>query len=475
MTAPKHDELIELLLAGELSSEQQQQLRELMAGDATVGDEVLEQMWLEPLLRDSFRSNPDAFVQRTAAAVDGEEHETVRFTERLLGAWTERKAQRSRRRFAGAFAGGCLVLAVLITALFYPDGADRTIQAAPQLKLQHAYGTVRIVGIDGKPRTAAAGTPVEPGDTVTTSGKSSVTMSFDDNARVTLTRDASLTWSADDTGIIVLNAGLALVTRSKSVDSAPVVFTTQHATLQVPATKFVVATSHRQTDVTVKRGKVQLTGANGRSVEVTDGECGVARTQSVEIRTGSATPDTWSEDFESGLPDGWQGKLVRAELPDGSRGAVRTAESANEDGEPCHQVWTDANWEHGLAVVHDDTCLNFVYRLKKADRVQVLALLRPPLPASPVHDVQILQPSEAAVDEQWWNVPAGRWFTVSIPLSRFRNPVTRDRPTESSVATAFNLRPQDHACGLVIDRMWLARGTSTKIAYEPYDPHSERP
>jgi ferric-dicitrate binding protein FerR (iron transport regulator) len=475
MPTPNHNTLIELLLAGELSPQEQRQLCELIADDTSMQDEVLDQMWLEPLLRDSFQSDPDGFVQKIEAVLDGDDNDTTQFTERVVDAWTERSARRSRRRFiGGALVAACVAVAIVAGVLFYPNGTGSTVEAAPQPRLQQATGDVTLVAFDGRSRSIVPGTRIEPGDTITTTGESSATVSWDDNARITLTRDASLTWPTDESDMVKLNSGLALVDRSSPGASKPVVFVTQHATVELPDTNCVLATSDRQTDVTVQRGKVLMTCAGRRAVEVSKGQCGVTKGQTVELRKGSATPDTWSEDFESGLPEEWKsGELATDNLPQGCRGAVRTQKSRDENGDACHQIWTCSQWEHGLAVVHEDTCLNFVYRFKKADTVQVLTLLRSPSPDSPVQEVQVLKPSDVPDDEQWWKIPSHKWYTVSIPLSRLSNPESRKQPTTSSIATAFNFRPQNHACGLVIDRMWLARGTSQKIVFKPLETNDE--
>ena len=463
-----HEKLIELLLADELSVEQQNQLCELAAADESIADEVLDQMWLEPLLRDTFRSNPDVFVERIEAALDGDDADTTQFAQRVLDAWTQRSARRSRRRMIGAIAGTSLILAIL-AVLFLPDWSGRTVQAASQPQVQHASGTVEIVDSNGKSRRVVLGMRIEPGNTITTTGESSATVTWDDGSRVTLTRDASLQWPIDEAGKVLLGAGLAVVERSAPVDSVPLVFATQHATVEVPDATFILATSDRQTDVTVRRGKALLNGSDGKSVDVSNGECGIANCQSVEVRKGSATPDSWSEDFENGLPGGWQGTLIKAELPEGSRGAVQMTQTQNEDGESCHQLWSYSDWEHGLAVVHADTCLKFVYRFKTADTVQVLTLLRSPIPDSAAYEVQILEPSDVPKAERWWNIPANEWYTVSIPLARLTNPVSLEHPPESFVATAFNFRAQNHAYRLAIDRMWLERGPSKKIEFKPLE------
>jgi hypothetical protein len=469
MTAPNHNLLIELMLADELSPEQQHQLRDLISSEAHVEEEVFDQMWLEPLLRDSFASDSDAFVKRIEAALDSDDNETAQFTERVLDVWTDRSAQRTRTRFVSWAAGIAVVAAIMLVVVFNPPGGGSTVQAAPAVRIQNAIGTVEVIGADGKTRPAAFGTVIEPGDTLKTSGESSATISCADESRIVLTRDASLTWPTDESEKVVLNSGLAHVSSAAQAASLSdsMIFSTQHATIEVPNSEFLLATSNRQTDVTVRRGTAKLTGSDGKSIDIVDGECGIAKNQSLRLRKGTATPDDWSEGFESGVSSDWQGHFIDKGLPEGSRGAIGTAPSVNEDGEPCHQIWTYSDWQHGLAVVHEDTCLNFVYRFKTADRVQVMTLLRSPVPDSPIHDVQILQPSDVPSGGQWWNIPAGEWYTVSIPLSRLSNPVSREHPTESSIATAFNFRPQNHACGLVIDRMWLERGTSQKIESIP--------
>lgn len=466
MTTSDHEKLIELLLTDELSPTEQEQLRDLAAADDAIADEVFDHTWLEPLLRDALHSEPDAFVQRIEAALDGEDSETTQFTQRVLDAWTERSAEQSRRRIIGAFAGISLALAIFAIVLL-PDWSGRTVQAASQPRIQHVAGTVEIVGSDGTARRGESGALIEPGDTIKTSGTSSATVTWDNGSRVTLTRDASLQWPVDEAGEMLLNKGLAVVARTATADSAPIVFTTQHATVEVPEAEFVLATSDRRTDVTVRRGKASVKGFDGVPVEVANGECGIASGQSVEVRKGTATPDSWSEDFENGVPTGWQGTFVETELPEGSQGALQTTQARRGGGEACHQLWSYTDWEHGLAVVHPDTCLNFVYRFKTADTVQVLTLLRSPVPESPSYEVQILQPTDVPEGERWWKVPANEWYTVSIPLSRLTNPVSLEHPSESFIATTFNFRAQNHACRLAIDRMWLERGTSEKIEFKP--------
>ena len=462
------DQLIEKLLAGGLSPEEHEKLMDRVVHDSSVADEVLGQMWLEPLLSDSFQSDPDDFVRQLESEIYGENSDSAEFAERVVSVWERRSSRRSRRRVAGIAIGACVILAVFVAVVFRPDGGAQTIEVAPVAHLQHVLGDVSLVTQDGQPRQAVVGSKLEPGDTIITSGESSATLSWDGGSHVTLTRNASLSWpSATEQGLR-LKSGLVRVSQPVREPLAPVVLMTQHATLESHDSDFVLSASDRQTDVSVQRGTVRITHLDGQLVEVSHGENGIAKAESLDVRSGSATPDTWSEDFEAGIPTHWQqGHFIDADLPEGSRGAVGTELSQNEDGDPCHQIWTYSEWEHGLAIVHEDTCLNFVYRFKTPDRVQVMTLLRPEVPDSPTYEVQILSPADVPTGEQWWNIPAQEWYMASIPLSRLSDPVTLDHPTESFIATAFNFRVEDHACGLVIDRMWVTRDSSSSIRFSP--------
>jgi hypothetical protein len=439
--------------------------------DSSIADKVLDQMWLEPLLRDSFGSDLDAFVRHIEATLECDDADTSQFTERLLDVWSDRAARRSRRRLTGVRGGTTLAVLAFVAIVFFRKDSGRSVQAST-MRLQHAVGSVHIIGADGESRDATPGTRLNPGDTLTTSGVSSAIVVCNDGAMVTLMRDASLSWAVEQPHRVILNSGAAVVMKTANGEPMeaivePVVFETQHGTLEASDSQLLLATSDRQTDITVARVEATIIISSGKTIKVTHGECAVAKSSSIELHRGSTTPDDWTKDFEAGLPSGWTGHLIDKDLPPGSHAAVGTARSTNDDGEDCQQIWSRSQWTHGLAVVHSDTCLNFSYRFKKADRVQVLTLLRSPIPESAISEVQMLQPPDVPDAEQWWNIPSGKWYVASIPLSHLSNPATREHPTESFVETAFNFRPQDHACSLVIDRMWITRGGSGRIEFRP--------
>lgn len=468
-----HEELIERLSSGDLTVEQRTDLFRLAAIDESVAEELLDQMWLEPLLRDSLAEDPDAFVRRVEAALDCDDANGAEFTEQVMDAWSERVGQRSRSSWA-RYAGGMVVAALLLAGfLLFQNGSGQRVLAA-SIQLRHALGNVRIIGVDGESRDAVSGTKLAPGDTLTTSGESSATLLCHDGSRLTVTRDASVSWPANRPHSVILNSGAAVIAttigRQSSVNGGKAVsFKTQHGSVESDEARLLLATSDRQTDVSVESGEARLLISGGETLTVVAGACAIARDGSVELRRGVASPEEWSEEFETGLPPGWVGHLITNDLPTGSRGAIGTAALKNADDEDCHQVWSRSEWGHGLGTVHSDTSLNFVYRFKRADRVQIMTLLRSRMPESAHADIHILQPSDVLPTERWWEIPSNEWYVASIPLSQLSNPVTLDHPQASQVIIAFNFRPQDHACGLVIDRMWLTRGGEDRVEFKPLD------
>ena len=467
------EELIELLLSGELTVEQRTELFRLAVADESVAEEVLDQMWMEPLLRDSLTEDADAFVRRVEASLDCDDANAAEFTEQVLDAWSNQVEQRSRSKWA-RYGGGVVVAALLLAGfLVFQNGSGQRVLAA-SVELRHALGNVRIIGVDGESREAVPGTKLAPGDTLTTSGESSATLLCHDGSRLTVTRDASVSWPAGRPHSVVLNSDAAVIATTNAEESPangekPVLFKTQHGSLESDEARLLLATSDRQTDVSVESGEVKFQIFGSDAITVVAGECVVARDESVELRPGVASSDEWREEFEAGLPQRWVGHPITKDLPAGSKGAIGTAALKNADDDDCHQIWSRSRWGHGLGTVHSDTSLNFVYRFKQADRVQIMTLLRSLMPESPHADIHILQPSDVLPTERWWNIPSNNWYVASIPLSQLSNPVTRDHPQDSQVVTAFNFRPQDHACGVVIDRMWLTRGGDGRIEFKPLD------
>lgn len=467
-----HEELIERLLSGDLTVEQRTELFRLAVADESVAEELLDQMWLEPLLRDSLAEDADAFVRRVETALDCDDANAAEFTEQVMDAWSNRVERQIRTKWARY--GGVVVVALLLAGLlFFENGSGHRVLAA-SVQLRHAIGNVRIIGVDGESREAVPGTQLAPGDTLTTSGESSATLHCHDGSRLTVTRDASVSWPSGRPHSVVLNSGAAVITTTDAGESRanggkPVLFKTQHGSLESDEARVLLATSERQTDVSVESGEVTLQISESEAITVVAGSCAIARNESVELRRGVASPDEWTEEFEAGLPAGWVGHAITNDLPTGSRGAIGTAALKNADDEDCHQIWSRSEWGHGLGMVHSDTSLNFVYRFKQADRVQIMTLLRSSMPESPHAEIHILQSSDVLPTERWWDIPSNKWYTASIPLSQLRNPVSLDHPQVSQVMTAFNFRPQDHACGLVIDRMWLTRGGEDRIVFKPLD------
>jgi len=319
--------LIELMLAGELSEAQRVQLSDLAAVDAAVAEEILDQMWLEPLLRDSLSRDPDTFVRRIEAAFERDDADSTEFTDQILDAWSDRVAQRSRSRRMRTVSAIALSALVFVAVVFLRQDSGKELLAAT-FRLQHSIGSVSIVGSDGNSREAEPGVSLKPGDTVITQGESSAVLTCSNGSVLTLVRDAALRLPVNGQRGVILNSGMAVVQKSTAdnPDSQmieSVMLETQHGSVEISDSQLVLATTELQTDLTVARGRTVLKISNGKSITMFSGECAIAKAESLDLRRGSPTPDEWSEDFEAGLPEGWTGHLIEKELPAGSRGGSR--------------------------------------------------------------------------------------------------------------------------------------------------------
>ena len=82
------------------------------------------------------------------------------------------------------------------------------------------------------------------------------------------------------------------------------------------------------------KGLVKVTrDGNGKSVDVPAGKQVVAGSEpGLVVEAIRGPSDSWSEDFESGRPDGWRyGTLVTKDLPAGSKGAVQAVVNTEGD------------------------------------------------------------------------------------------------------------------------------------------------
>ncbi len=318
-----------------------------------------------------------------------------------------------------------------------------------------------------KSREVADGTVLESGDTLRTIGENSfAVVKFHDGTILTVTAESQLTCKeVNSQKRVGIPTGEVVAQVARQKESCPMVITTSNAEAEVLGTKLTMYTDVALTELAVHEGKVLFRRiADGQAVNVLGGECAVAAADAdLAPRPIQAAPREWDADFESGLPGRWgDGVWVPGERLMDSNGAVRAVRRPEEQGDepaPCF-VTTGRNWAQGLFRVEDDTHLNFRYKLTTPGRFVVRVNARTDGPTATFVGTFVYQRHEM------WEIPRNQWQTACIPLSQFRkfdtNPSRGAATTElktGNVVTLLIFRTQAKDPGLMIDHIWVTRGS----------------
>ena len=170
----------------------------------------------------------------------------------------------------------------------------------------------------------------------------------------------------------------------------------------------------------------------------------------------ASDPDaTMNEDFERGVNAGWQGAIVSAGLPAGSKFGIAPVAVDHPYGR-VHTIQSPENWHDGLFALTDRSTLHVTFRWRKIGHVNVF-----------VHTLDPRAPGGFAMFQLRKTVfPKGstEWQTAAIPFSEFirKIPATPGGPPEfiggpplagERVAVLSFSNPGE--LDLVIDRVWV--------------------
>jgi hypothetical protein len=180
--------------------------------------------------------------------------------------------------------------------------------------------------------------------------------------------------------------------------------------------------------------------------------------------------ETWSEDFERGLPAGWIGTLVASNLPPGSKQALATGRQNWPDAD-YHVIRTPEDWGNGLLTIEEQSTLHITYRIARGSHVNVF--------------MHAMAPAAEGAAPGMFKLPSSDfprmslgWQTVSIPFSRFVRKVASPegrqefsggppRAGERVAVLAFSsLEPVD----FVIDRIWVTPTGSGALETQDLTP-----
>jgi len=453
-----HDDVIQAYLDGETSPEQEEQVRHLRNEPAfceRLAQFALDFACLHELAQQGVLERPqgagdDAQAQPSAPL-------------------TERAGRFLRNRFVQA--GVVLAAAVLLFAVCLPfwlgsDDPKRQASEKPvQGHIQQATATV-LARDDRDDEQAGPDMPFRSNDTLHTVGPEGFAiLVFHDGTSLALAGDTTVVCTEDVAQKrIFVRQGHVEADVARQPVGTPMVLVTPTAEASVLGTRFALSVIGNSTRLSVADGKVLFKRlSDGRSVTVPGGYQAIASTRSeLAARPILPVPDTWSEDFEGGLPDEWQaGQWVTDALPQDSRGAVRAERRRSENSrlDYLYTVTSNKAWTHGLFRIEQNSYLNFTYRLEKPGWFHVFISVRPDDLSQPRFD------NYECKDAGWGRIPAGVWRTASVPLAEFGKvpkaefkdtPDFHPRVGDVAYVVIFSSYKRDR--GLDIDRMWVTRG-----------------
>jgi hypothetical protein len=458
-----NDELIQAYLDGETSPQQYEQVRKLLADPSfceRLAHFSLDSACLHELGQQGMLAQPQRIGTTAPASA------TTPADERTGRLW----------RSSIVRSGTVMVLCLLLLAVMLPSLLNRMSDKKPvtekPVSEKPVLGQIRNIasavivrqGLDNE--LARVDSVLRSGDILQTEGPEGfASFEFLDGTTLVLTGDARVLLTQEngqkrvDVPHGYIDAEVAPQPAGK-----PMLFVTPLAEARVMGTRLSISAETGGTTLSVSAGHVVMKRlSDGRSVDVRGGYHAVASPRSeLKAQLTPPVPEIWSADFEAGLPDGWRiGQWVTDDLPENSRGAVRSARWTTgwKTQSGLYYVVRSNRVITGLFGVHDDSCLNFTYKMDRPGWFNLFTVVRH-------QDGQRSRTGNFAhKEEAWWKIPAGEWRTVSVPLTRFHKVVVgRSRNTDNihpqvgdSVNSVWFSTPKIDR-GLTIDRVWVTRG-----------------
>lgn len=377
------------------------------------------------------------------------------------------RATRSWKHWAGvtAIAAACVAV-VLVFATGQRQAASVTIGS-----LETIQGQAHISRAGEKERIAEVGAKIATGDTLRTNGLGGLAvLRCLDGTRLTLFGDTFVTCDSTNRNRVTVQQGVLAAQVMPQPADNPFELVTAQGTTRVLGTELALESQPTRTELTVTEGRVQFTRSkDGKSVEIPQGKRVVDGPQDdLVVSNIPRIPVTWKVDFETGLPKRWRlGQAVHDDLPDGAKGAVISILDP-QHSDPSYAIVTNHDWADGLFTVQENSCLRMTYKFERPGWIQVfMGTRKPDLVSATGADVYLLEPWEASEDERWWDVPAGKWHTVSMPLAEFFKITDRSlQPVPGDVCFGFTFHSQEHDRGFVIDDIQISSDGPQSVEFK---------
>jgi ferric-dicitrate binding protein FerR (iron transport regulator) len=387
---------------------------------------------------------------------------------RLTELWSASEGQLTTRSLRGSKTRWALVATVasiVLIAIAWPR------LNSGNAGLRHHGGSVAIVDSNGTPREFKDGMKLMPGDRIKTGFQDSFAeIVFDDGTAVTIMDDSSFVVnSLMPQKKVALLSGRIVASVEKQRDGNRMIIATPDYSLKVLGTEFSLEALPGHADLLVSKGQVRLTRVtDGESVLVAEGKRVVSDvlTRDLVLRETDDIGDTWEEDFEGGLPSGWQrGKFVERELPEGSLGAARNEHHVSWDS---YLIDSYSRWMEGLFVVWPGTHILFTFKMDRPGWINIFCMARTNDATDPTDLFQCNSAPFARAEP-------GKWYTMSVPIGEWKrnddvhgNGYVDPPPKPGEIVYVMSWSSARVDRGLVIDRVWVTRDGSGKIEITEY-------
>ncbi len=307
--------------------------------------------------------------------------------------------------------------------------------------------------------------PLQAGRVITTVGNAdSGEIEYADGTHVEILDNSKVVVEQDSDG----RKRLTVVEGAVRADVAPqpagrpMMINTPTATLEVLGTSFGVESGDFATQLDVASGRVSMTRKiDGKRIEVAAGQFAKASKSADESLSPlplPKLPDTWSEDFAAGLPDGWQaGRLIASEEGNAVWAAPDGHGKENNVAVTTHNAWREG--QHALAQLHNDSVLKVRFRQDAPAPLRIMLVTR----AYPREGRRFGK--NFFYEDDSWNsdLPRGQWRTISVPLSEASYTKKRGNidngpePVDGLAVFMLQVTTLEQDVGLTVDRMWISR------------------
>lgn len=312
--------------------------------------------------------------------------------------------------------------------------------------------------------------PIRAGELVETTGAiDGAEILYEDGTRIVLVGGTKVKLSTHASGSkqLFVFSGLVQADVAPQPPDNPFQIVTSTATLDVVGTTLGVEVRNESTQLEVTSGLVAITRtADGKRVDVPSGTF-VRATTSKDEKLAPAplpeVPNTWSQEFSTGLPHGWQtGQLVDVDGMDAVRAAP--SDQSNESGFAVmtHNAWQEG--DRGLFQVHDDSVLHIRFRQDEFARIRLMVVARVLPQQKNRFGANLFYTRKAWNDD----LLPQQWKTISVPLSEVdwftqrRQRQSGDPELEGLSAYIIQVATPSRDVGLTINRMWVTRESESK-------------